>query len=156
MLPKRKNKRRWVELEVTEEAATQGEGATQESSMNVSRQKASMDNGRQDTTVNASVGSGITSGRSSESLTRQDILVIIEEVTCQLRRDNDGSHTSLTSGMCYVCVRDYLSLFPCRSLWVHFANKHTQVSGSFVPRCGKPGDHARFRNIPHALVIVCN
>jgi len=54
-----------VELEVNEEAATQGEGATQESSTNISRQDASMDNGRQDTTVDTSVGSGITSGWSS-------------------------------------------------------------------------------------------
>jgi len=99
MPPKRRNKRRRVELEVTEEAATQGEGATQESSTSVSCQEASMDNGRQDITVDASVGSGITSGRSSEPLTRQDIPVIIEEITRQLRRDNNGSHSSLTPGI---------------------------------------------------------
>jgi len=154
MPPKRKNNRRRVELEVTEEAATQGEGATQESSTNVSCQEASMDNGCQDTTVDASVGSGITSGRSSEPLTRQDIPVIIEEVTRQLHWDNDGSHASLTSGMCFVCVRDYLSLFPFRSLWIHFGNKHTQVSGSVVPWCGKPGDHARLC-ISRMLSLLC-
>jgi len=108
-----------------------------------------MDNERQDTTVDASIWSGITSGRSSEPLTRQDIPVIIEEVTRQLHWDNDGSHSTLTPGMC--CV--YRIIFRSSHVEACGSTLIVNMPGSQDPLC-QPGDHVCLHNIPQALVIV--
>ena len=97
MPPKRKNKRRRVEPEVTTQGVDANQGSRTDESL---RQEATTGDVRQDATEDPPTESGQSNGRPSDPLTREDIPAIIEEIMRQLRPDSDGSHASLTPGLC--------------------------------------------------------
>ena len=97
MPPKRRNKRRRMESEVTTPGVDANQGSRTDDSP---RQEAITGEVRQDATGDPPSGSGRSNGRPSDPLTREDIPGIIEEITRQLRPDSNGSHTSLTPGLC--------------------------------------------------------